>query len=194
MIRFNKDYLDDFLGVVRKYMQMRGNLSQKDLAEITNSSVSTMSRFLNKKTHEIDEQVIARVVHKLGIPLHEMIDFVHEEDTGKFKMLVEFYKESEPADKPTGGQDELADAFGGGERGTAQKTTSATVSIGGKKRQIPFGSEGEKTSIKEKLDQLSPRQKAYLTDFLDLDVESRDLMVDIGNSLFRYFKQKGVEF
>jgi hypothetical protein len=48
--------------------------------------------------------------------------------------------------------------------------------------------------ISEKLQSLSPRQKAYLSSFLDLDMEGRDLIVDLGNSLFNYFKQKGLEF
>ncbi len=181
MSRFNKDYLDAFLGIVRKYMQMRGGLSQKELAEITDSSVSTMSRFLNKKTDALDDMMIAQIVAKLNIPLHEMIDFVEEEYTDRFKKLVSFYKEAEEADTD------------GGE-GTAQNQNArANVSIGGKKRSIPFGMEGER-GISDKLASLSPRQKAYLKDFLDLDMEGRDLMVDIGNSLFRYFKQRGVEF
>ena len=49
-------------------------------------------------------------------------------------------------------------------------------------------------SIRDKLESLSPRQKAFMNDFLDLNVEGRDLVVDVGNNLFRYFKQKGMEF
>ena len=45
-------------------------------------------------------------------------------------------------------------------------------------------------TTKEKLNTLSPRQKGFLTDFLDLDMEGRDLIVDIANSLYRYFKQQ----
>jgi transcriptional regulator with XRE-family HTH domain len=191
MIRFNKDYLDDFLGTVRKYMQMRGGLSQKDLAEMTGASVSTMSRFLNKKSKDIDELMIGQIVAKLDIPLHEIIDFVEEDDTAKFKKLVAFYKEAEDADKG-GDEGDFADALESG--GTAKKTATATVGVGGKKRTLPFGQEGDSGSIKEKLASLSPRQKAYLTDFLDLDLESRDLIVDIGNSLLRYFKQRGLDF
>ena len=62
---------------------------------------------------------------------------------------------------------------------------------------MPFG-EKEKsdgvTTIRDKLNSLSPRQKGFLTDFLDLEMENRDLIVDIGNSLLRYFKQGQVEF
>ena len=32
MIRFNQDFLENFLAVVRKYMQLRGGLTQKDLS------------------------------------------------------------------------------------------------------------------------------------------------------------------
>ena len=49
----------------------------------------------------------------------------------------------------------------------------------------------EPLTIRDKLNTLSPRQKGFLTDFLDLDMEGRDLIVDIGNSMFRYFKQQG---
>lgn len=32
MIQFSADFLEGFLAVVRKYMQLRGGLTQKDLA------------------------------------------------------------------------------------------------------------------------------------------------------------------
>jgi hypothetical protein len=49
-------------------------------------------------------------------------------------------------------------------------------------------------TIKEKLQTLSPRQKTYLSDFLNLDQNDRDLVVDLGNAVFRYFSQKSVNF
>ncbi len=77
-----------------------------------------------------------------------------------------------------------------------QTRTTAQASIKGVK--VPFGerrtSDSSNLSIKEKLNQLSPRQKGFLTDFLELDVEGRDLIVDIGNQLFRYFKQGQANF
>jgi len=200
MITFNLDYLDYFLGVVRKYMQLRGNLTQKDLSELTETGISTMSRFLNQKTKDVDGQMVAKIVAKLDIPLHEVIDFIHEDSTAKFKKLVSFYKDAQDtADVPIPGviqPDSIT-------------KTEATVTIGGVKRIIPFGEEqGTQTtitnpninsntldpSIVESLKSLTPRQKAYVKDFLSLDVEGRDLIVDIGNSLLRYFKQRGVEF
>lgn len=210
MSQFNKDKVDDFLGTVRKYMQMRGGLSQKDLSELTDIGVSTMSRFLNKKTNELDPQMIAKIVAKLNIPLYEVIDFVEEEFSDKFKRLVLFFKEEdeEIADQGVsenekqdnqvfsrGDDADIASALGTG--GTAKRDTEAKVKIGGKTRSIHFESDGDskhsQKSIREKLEGLSPRQKAYLSDFLNLDLESKDLMVDIGNSLFRYFRQKGME-
>ena len=65
MAEFNSDKTDEFLGVVRKYMQVRGNLSQKDLAELTEVGVSTMSRFINRKTTDLNPQLIAKIVAKL---------------------------------------------------------------------------------------------------------------------------------
>jgi transcriptional regulator with XRE-family HTH domain len=204
MINFDKTKLDYFYGVIRKYMQLRGALSQKDLASLTNTGISTMSRFLNGKTKDLDAQLIAKMVANLEIPLHEVIDFIEEESTIKFKKLVEFYKEDEQADKPSSEEeDDSFDESDEGDIGDAvndifqtEKRTQASVRIGGRKTNIPFGGEEkrENHSLRDKLQSLSPRQKAYLTDFLDLDVEGKDLMVDIGNSLFRYFKQRGVEF
>lgn len=185
MARFNKESLDAFLGSVRKYMQMRGGLSQKDLAELTETGVSTMSRFLNKKTQDLDEQLIAKIVAKLEIPMHEIIDFISEPFNDRFMQLVRFHKgEPEP---PAGGQ----------AQGTAQRSATAKVKIGGRTTNIPFNA-GEDTknadkTIGELLKELTPRQRAYLTDFLHLDMEGKDLMVDLGNSLFRYFRQKGME-
>lgn len=175
-------------------MLLRGNISQKDLSDQTGVGVSTVSRLLNQKTKDLDEQVIARIVAKLNIPLHEIIDFIEEEYTPKFQRLVKFYKDSQDTEKlPEAPESE----------GTAHRDVKATVSVGnGPKRTIPFSREESAASaakkadmsIGDKLQQLSPRQKAYLTNFLDLDVEGRDLMVDLGNSLFNYFKQKGLEF
>lgn len=228
MAEFNKDELDNFLGVVRKYMQVRGPMSQKELAELTEVGVSTMSRFLTQKTGDLNAQLIAKVVAKLQIPLHEIIDFVEEDYADKFIRLVKFYKAddeelevprfTEDVDQKVGGapditkteemmreaagtqtapKDELEEAMmkALGHGGTAQRNASAQITIGGKKRTISFHSDGEREkSLKEKLESLSPRQKAYMSDFLNLDMEGRDLIVDIGNNLFRYFRQKGMDY
>ncbi len=197
MVNFNTDFTDMFLGVVRKYMQLRGGLSQKDLAVAINIGISTMSRFLNQKTKELDAQMIANIVAFLNIPLHEIIDFIEEDSTQTFKKLVSFYKDNTPTeeeDSAAGTDDEMQ----GFEEGLDEQTTrmKTTASIKGVK--VPFGERREQTnsnlSIRDKLNQLSPRQKGFLTDFLDLDVEGRDLIVDIGNQLFRYFKQSQADF
>ena len=95
MAEFNRDYLAMFLGVIRKYMQVRGAMNQKDLAELTDVGVSTISRFLSQKTREMDPQLIAQIVAKLNIPIHEIIDFVEEEYTERFIRLVKFHKGEE---------------------------------------------------------------------------------------------------
>lgn len=198
MIRFNHDFTEMFLGVVRKYMQIRGGLSQKELAVNTNIGISTMSRFMNQKTKEIDSQMIASIVAYLNIPLHEIIDFIDEESTETFKKLVSFYKEGQSADKggasssSASDMETLEEEFV--ERRATPKKTKATI----KGVSVPFGetanTSNETLSMREKLNTLSPRQKGFLTDFLDLDMEGRDLIVDIGNSLYRYFKQGQAEF
>ena len=194
MIRFNPDFLENFLAVVRKYMQLRGGLTQKDLSEMMNVGISTMSRFLNLKTSTVDEQLVANIIATLNIPLHEVIDGVEEESTETFKRLVQFYKEQKIADQKPG-QDEATAT-----RPTDTKMrTNATINIGGKKQQVPFGEGAVGTtntnlSMRDKLETLSPRQKAYLNDFLNLDVNDRDLIVDLGDAIFRYFRQRNVEF
>lgn len=183
MINFNQDYVEMFLGVVRKYMQLRGGLSQKDLAEKVNVGISTMSRFLNQKTKEMDAQLIATIVARLQIPLHEVIDFIEEESTDKFKKLVNFYKEE-------------TDSTQTNNPGKDDTITVTTAKIGNV--NVPFGTrradDKKDLTIKEKLGTLSPRQKGFLSDFLDLDMEGRDLVVDLGNSLFRYFSQSKADF
>lgn len=219
MASFNKDKIADYLGVVRKYMQVRGSLSQKELAVLTGIGVSTMSRFLAQKTTDINPQLVAKITAKLNIPLHEMIDFVEEDYADHFIRLVKFYKEEEgestvehdplggpdfepsspeagtgtgPVATPASGgfEENFADALGGG---TARKNVNAKIKVGGKTQNIPFeGGNKKELSIKEKLEQLSPRQRAYMSDFLNLDMEGRDLIVDLGNDLFRFFRQKGM--
>jgi transcriptional regulator with XRE-family HTH domain len=196
MIRFSTDFLENFLAVVRKYMQLRGGLTQKDLSEMMNVGISTMSRFLNLKTSNVDEQLVANIIATLGIPLHEIIDGVEEESTETFKRLVQFYKDQRASDQATGN----ADATRPVEQPQQTRTkTSATINVGGKKHQMPFG-EGQvssnrtEVSIKEKLETLSPRQKAYLNDFLNLDINDRDLIVDLGDAILRYFRQRNMEF
>jgi transcriptional regulator with XRE-family HTH domain len=219
MAEFNHEKIGMFLGVVRKYMQVRGPMSQKDLAEMAGVGVSTMSRFLNQKTSDLNPQLIANITAKLNIPLYEIVDFVEEDYTDTFIRLVKFYKESE--DETSEGPNEVDDdnedtqttktipnrrqtdnfddAFTGAlGTGTAKRSASANISIGGKKRNISFspdeGAKNSEMSMREKIENLSPRQKAYMSDFLDLDMEARDLMVDIGGSLLRYFRHKGMQF
>lgn len=189
MIRFNQDFLENFLIVVRKYMGLRGGMSQKDLSEATSVGISTMSRFLNLKTSSVDEQLVANIIATLGIPLHEIIDGVEEESTETFKRLVQFYKDQKSADQ-----------FPEDEGHTGAKTrTNATINVGGRKQQMPFGEDqgsGTRTdlSIRDKLETLSPRQKAYLTDFLNLTPADRDLIVDLGDAIYRYFRQRNIQF
>jgi transcriptional regulator with XRE-family HTH domain len=199
MINFSADFLENFLAVVRKYMQLRGGLTQKDLSEMTGVGISTMSRFLNLKTANVDEQLVANLMATLNIPLHEVIDGVAEDSTDTFKRLVMFYKE-QMTNKAEAAlpEEELASGLDD-ERGKTK--TTASINIGGKKQNIQFGEQTTTKptrpvdlSIREKLQTLSPRQKAYITDFLDLGVADRDLIVDLGDAIFRYVRQRNVDF
>lgn len=221
MAQFKRENIDIFLGVVRKYMQVRGGLSQKELAELTETGVSTISRFLNQKTSELNPQLIGKIVAKLQIPMHEIIDFVEEDYTDRFIKLVKFYRDDEGTEEfrkddeispdeatrlrresalaEDGSEDDLDDEFAKtlGYAGGSKMSAKARVKVGGKSRVMAFEPDDEgprsNKSLREKLESLSPRQKAYMTDFLDLDMEGRDLIVDIGNNLFRYFRQKGMQ-
>jgi transcriptional regulator with XRE-family HTH domain len=194
MIRFNTDFLENFLAIVRKYMQLRGGLTQKDLSEMMNVGISTMSRFLNLKTSTVDEQLVANIIATLSIPLHEIIDGVEEDSTETLKRLVQFYKDQKTSEQKAGAVDEAPSMH------TESKTrTTATINIAGKKHQMPFGEHTvgpvkTEITIREKLETLSPRQKAYMNDFLSLDGNDRDLVVDLGDAIFRYFRQRNVEF
>ena len=231
MAEFHPEKLELFLGVVRKYMQVRGPLSQKELAELAEVGVSTMSRFLNKKTTELNPQLIAKIVAKLRIPLHEIIDFVDEDYTDRFIRLVKFYRD-DPEDQmneqaasrenqqtQTWSEQNQGQETGGGENlddpleealydhlrphqhtgATARQDAQGHVRMGQRRTPVKYPSQGSEEarnrelSLYEKVQNLSPRQKAYLHDFLNLDMEGRDLIVDLGNNLFRYFKQKGME-
>jgi len=204
MAEFNKKYLDNFLGSVRKYMQMRGALSQKDLADLTDVGVSTMSRFLNQKTRDIDPQLIARIVSKLDIPIHEIIDFVEEDYADRFIRLVKFFKGEEPITpeppKASATSDENHRRSGedrrkGGDRRASDNIDNEFVEdLSDLDKKAQNQARKDQLGIREKLSRLTPRQKAFLTDFLDLDVAGRDLIVDLGNSIFRYTRQKGIQF
>ncbi|MFG1556414.1 helix-turn-helix transcriptional regulator [Halobacteriovorax sp. FRX-2] len=206
MSEFNKEKLDDYLGIIRKYMQVRGPMTQKDLAESTGLGVSTVSRFLSMKTTEINPQVVAKITAELDIPLHEMIDFVEEHFADHFIRLVKFYKGDEKKERPTqqaspqqnaaaggGFEDALVDTIKSGTAGNAQVNANPTMKIGGKTRTMPFVTDTSNEDVlKERMAQLTPRQKAYVADFLSLDIDARDLIVDLGNDLFRYFRQRGM--
>ncbi len=188
MAEFKRNKVEMFLGVTRKYMQMRGAMSQKDLAEQTDVGVSTMSRFLSQKSTELNPQLIAKITAKLNIPLHEMIDFVEEDFADRFTRLVKFYK------------DELQDADFDPANPEAAPETAATIERRENQERRERISEDKATaksnaekSIKEKLESLTPRQKAFMTEFLNLKLEERDLIVDLGNNLFQYFKMKGMD-
>jgi transcriptional regulator with XRE-family HTH domain len=194
MIRFSPEFLENFLAVVRKYMQLRGGLTQKDLSEMMNVGISTMSRFLNLKTSSVDEQLVANIIATLNIPLHEIIDGVEEESTETFKRLVQFYKEQKTSDQKPGANEEAPRA-----QAEHRTKTTATINVAGKKHQMPFGEQPlnqtrTDITIREKLETLSPRHRAYLNDFLNLDGNDRDLVVDLGDAIFRYFRQRNVEF
>lgn len=202
MAQFDRDKTEIFLGAVRKYMQVRGPMSQKDLAEMTDTGVSTMSRFLNQQTKELNANLIANITAKLAIPLHEIIDFVEESYSDQFIRLVKFYKGAEELPSEQGSasshgsgsaneDDEIAQALGNG--GSAKSFTSQ-VGVGRKKTSLVFEKDQGGGDLKSKLQNLSLKQKGFLNEFLNLDSDGKDLVVDVGRNIITYLKQKGIEF
>lgn len=209
MSQFIKENVDLFLGAVRKYMQVRGPMSQKELAELTQTGVSTMSRFLNQQTKELNPQLIAQIVAKLNIPLHEIIDFVEESYTEQFVRLVKFYKgeemtsssvqtQSTPVSAPPVQEEEedvMADALGGNDGGS-QVNAQAKIRVGNKMSNLTFKNDNPSTpdDLKELLKRLSLKQKGFLNEFLKLDSDGRDLVADVGRNIISYLRQKGIDF
>ncbi len=197
MINFNKDQLEYFLSVIRKYMSLRGGLSQKDLAERTQIGISTLSRFLNLKTKEIDEQIVARIVADLAVPMHEIIEFVEEEDADKFKKLVAFYKEEmqKQAASPLFPEEK--------EEGDGVKSTAPErKGILAKQDQLRGNIFHEMNDprlkqledFRDRMQKLTPRQRAYMSDFLELEAEAREVVVEVGETVIRYFKSRKMNF
>lgn len=193
MAEFRREKVEMFLGVVRKYMQVRGAMSQKDLAEQTDVGVSTMSRFLSQKSTELNPQLIAKITAKLNIPLHEMIDFVEEDFADRFIRLVKFYKdelkdtEFDPNDLGAVAEPKAPKADG-----EAVVSEAADTRTPNQRKEDKVKSSAD-LSIREKLESLTPRQRAFMTEFLNMKLEERDLIVDLGNNLFQYFKMKGMD-
>ncbi len=171
-------------------MQMRGAMSQKDLAEQTDVGVSTMSRFLSQKSTELNPQLIAKITAKLNIPLHEMIDFVEEDFSERFIRLVKFYK-----DELQEGELEPEELTDSAPDKATVKTTEKAPEPREDRREDPkiAAKNSADKSIREKLESLTPRQRAFMTEFLNLKLEERDLIVDLGNNMFQYFKMKGMD-
>lgn len=199
MSQFNKDLIDDFLGVVRKYMQIRGPMTQRELAEATDTGVSTMSRFLNQQTQELNPNLIANITAKLDIPLQEFIDFVEEGYEAEFRRLVKFYKGEDvtQASVPRRRADDFA-ADNTSENiraGGSATRTQANLRVGRSNTKLVFEPDGDSDDVlKQKIKNLSLKQQGFLNEFLNLDSDGRDLVADVGRNIIAYLKQKGIDF
>ncbi len=204
MAQFHKDKVSLFLGAVRKYMEIRGPMTQRELAEDTDTGVSTMSRFLNQQTQELNPNLIAKITATLNIPPMEIIDFVEEDYSPEFLRLVRFYKGEDagatqtsvgapsplPAEEVEGEEDQIAEAL---ESGGSRVNTSASVRVGNKNTRLNYVAEGD-SQLRDKLKRLSLKQKGFLNGFLNLDSDGRDLVADVGEKIITYLKQKGIDF
>ena len=201
MAEFKRTKVEMFLGVTRKYMQVRGAMSQKELAEQTDVGISTMSRFLSQKSTELNPQLIAKITAKLNIPLHEMIDFVEEDFADRFIRLVKFYKDELNEDEVS--PEEITDSAPDVATQKSENKTNTERRLTAEERreetreiikdEKASSKDRADKSIREKLESLTPRQRAFMTEFLNLKLEERDLIVDLGNNMFQYFKMKGMD-
>lgn len=212
MAEFHREKMDMFLGVVRKYQQLRGYPTQKDLADLTEIGVSTMSRLFNNQIQDLNAHMIAKIVAKLKIPRGEIVDFIAESFTDQFLKLVTFYQNEKPQEaqapspaqapaqnSPQNTEEGFDEALAGalsGDESSAQKTVKGHINIGGRQSSVVYQSEGKSAGqqLMDKLRSLTARQKGFLNDFMNLDMDGRDLVVDIGNNIIRYLRQKGIEF
>lgn len=188
MAEFKKEKTEYFLATVRKYMQLRGAITQKDLAEKTDTGISTMSRFLSQKSSDLNPALISRIVASLDIPLSEIIDFVEEDFSERFVRLVRFHKADfdETASTLANSEEEEGSSIFGAQE--FQDDDSI------RNREIKQILKPKKDlSIKEKFDLLTPKQKIFLSEFLNLNLEEKDVIVDVGNNLLQYFKLKGMD-
>jgi transcriptional regulator with XRE-family HTH domain len=198
MSQFKKELIDDFLGTVRKYMQIRGPMTQRELAEATDTGVSTMSRFLNQQTQELNPNLIANITAKLEIPLYEIIDFVEESYVTDFEHLVKFYKGEEITQTST--MRRRADDFAqqeheGMHSGGSALRSQANLRVGRSNTKLVYESENDTDDvIKQKIKELSLKQQGFLNEFLNLDSDGRDLVADVGRNIIAYLKQKGIDF
>lgn len=193
MQEFNIKYLDHFLGIVKKYMHMRGPYSQKELAELVDVGVSTMSRFINKKTTDLNSQLIAAIVAKLNIPLNEVIDFVDESYEEQFKRLVQFKRndgappvQGEISGEKNEEEDQKITASSPG----VSSVTHSPAPAPNTSTNPPAKASGAQESLKEKLKGLSLRQRKFLEEFVNLGIDERDLIVDVADKMFVYFKDR----
>jgi len=201
MSQFNKDLIDDFLGVVRKYMQIRGPMTQRELAQATDTGVSTMSRFLNQQTQELNPNLIANITAKLDIPLQEFIDFVEESYETEFRRLVKFYKgedvtqTSQRIDRRRVDDSQVEGAPENLRAGGSAIRAQANLRVGRNSTKLVFEPEGDTDDvIKQKIKNLSLKQQGFLNEFLNLDSDGRDLVADVGRNIIGYLKQKGIDF
>lgn len=193
MIRFKSDFLEVFLAVFNKYRTIKG-LSQKEVSEMVGVHESKLSRFLTFKTSNVDEQMVANIIAILDLPLREVIDGVEDESADSFISLVQFYKDQKLTEQRSSAREDV------GRPGADAKTkTHATINIGGSRQKMPFGETmtGQvktELTLRDKLEALSPSHKAFMSDFLNLNGNDRDLMVNMGNILLSVFKQRDVKF
>lgn len=192
MIRFKSDFLEVFLAVFNKYKTIKG-LSQKEVSEMVGVHESKLSRFLTFKTNNVDEQMVANIIATLDLPLREVIDGVDDESADSFISLVQFYKDQKMTEQRASQEE------GPRSQVDTKTRTQATINIAGKKQQMPFGETvvGQpktELTLRDKLEALSPSHKAFMSDFLNLNGNDRDLMVNLGNILLNVFKQRDVKF
>lgn len=186
MAQFYEEKTELFIAVVRKYMLLHGNLTQKDLAELTRIGVSTMSRFLSKETKSLNSDLIAKIVAKLEIPMAEIIDFVQEEYEAEFKRLVKFHKGEDTTLSSPSIESESPGALApSGESVDQYKATGVKARPTEKVSESPKSpaSDESRLSTKSTFEPVTTFQKQFMTWFFKLDDVEKKTIIDMAISL-----------
>jgi transcriptional regulator with XRE-family HTH domain len=192
MIHFNNEFLTLFPFAVRKYMAIRGIKTQKELSEKSGVNETALTRLLRMSDpNRIDEDQVAIIMAALNISISEVADGVQEGSEAFLRKLIELYKVQPNSDAP--------EETGPDERNEGVQKAQASIKVGGRSQQVQFGevagtgSRTQMIELQEKWDALPFKHRDYVMSFMKLDINERDLLIDIGSTFFKYLEHRVIK-